>query len=1185
MKKSAGVLRGIVVFSAVFWAFGGAAANAAVSDHVFLVDIAHETIYKNAIDETDVQHEFFIEIETDADVNFVEVLTPEGITFEIPDIADSWTGDANGGVWTTHEYDSDPNVWIWDYSEWSVDPAVYDDYGDGTYTVTVHYESGGQDTTSFWFGVPSTSDPLPWPTQRPIMTSPGYYSSATSPVTVVWEDCTDPNVRGLWVELESKDTYDEMEFAPEDTNWPSVSLSNGFWKASIWFDQAYWWQINGDGIDYGAVKSVASEYWFAVGKAWAAYELWAGTTDYTSEPNFWERYYNIDQQDYVKIGESRGGSATFSGDYDYYVIAVRQRHVGVDAIRGSNGTYYLGGGATGNVLDPGNINGAPDQLYTLTGLYELPASFSSYIVLTNPGTWTGLTVISTTTDHTIWYVDGAQSASGDGASWPEAFKTIPEAITAASAGDEIWVKAGTYSISSTINVNKAVGIYGGFAGGETGRDQRNWVNNQTIIDGGGTTIHCVRLTGDADFDGLVIQDGNSVGTIPNDEGGGMYIDLCDPNIAHCTFRNNHAEYRGGGVYAQFSNGTFSNCTFTGNAAGSYGGAMTNYQSELTITGCTFTNNQGLPGSSTSGGAIYNHTCTPTITGCTFTGNRATNGAGVYTSGGYIGNCTFSDCNSASNKGGGIYGGGDSLVIESCLFEGNQVGWAGGALYISKGDVINCIMSGNGSAFYGGAIYVDDNGEPNVTNCTIYGNTAGSNGGAVHNTWAVPLFTNCIIRGNSAPANPEINNSYPASPAVANYCDIEGGYSGVNNIDVDPNFLNPAAEDFRLTEGSACIDTGDNSAPGIPLNDYAGNTRIFDGDGDTTATVDMGAYEFHGSEGYYLLAETFSDGDYSGWAVMDDGTSYGPSSWSAATGELIQGSNIFGGDGVSPDMPGTYAVYEDGVGWDDYIMSVTVSSDDDDAIGVMFRYVDSDNYYRFSWDKQRKYRRLVKKEDGVFTILAQDSAAYVTGQSYELEIIACGPSLGVFIDQQLIFWTSDWSFETGSVGLYSWGNAGAHFDDVVVEEFPVEYGTEDFSDGGYEGWTIVDEGGSFGPSSWSAATGELVQGSNIFGGDGVSVNMPGTYALYEQGFALDDYTVTLTLSSDDDDAIGVMFHYIDNDNYYRLSWDKQRSYRRLVKRENGVFTVLAQDNIPYVTGHSYQVQIVTFWPTIQVYVDG
>ena len=42
---------------------------------------------------------------------------------------------------------------------------------------------------------------------------------------------------------------------------------------------------------------------------------------------------------------------------------------------------------------------------------------------------------------------------------------------------------------------------------------------------------------------------------------------------------------------------------------------------------------------------------------------------------------------------------------------------------------------------------------------------------------------------------------------------------------------------------------------------------------------------------------------------------------------------------------------------------------------MFRYQDENNYYRFTWDKERSTRKLVKCEDGVFSILAEDSVPY------------------------------------------------------------------------------------------------------------------------------------------------------------------------------------------------------------------
>ncbi|HEX2490157.1 MAG TPA: choice-of-anchor Q domain-containing protein, partial [Blastocatellia bacterium] len=61
-------------------------------------------------------------------------------------------------------------------------------------------------------------------------------------------------------------------------------------------------------------------------------------------------------------------------------------------------------------------------------------------------------------------------------------------------------------------------------------------------------------------------------------------------------------------------------------------------------------------------------------------------------------------------------------------------------------------------------------------------------------------------------------------------------------------------DYRLQPASPSIDAGDNQAPNLLDTDLDGNTRILDGDGDGTATVDMGVDEFLAppSEGISLI---------------------------------------------------------------------------------------------------------------------------------------------------------------------------------------------------------------------------------------------------------------------------------------------------------------------------------------------
>jgi len=133
--------------------------------------------------------------------------------------------------------------------------------------------------------------------------------------------------------------------------------------------------------------------------------------------------------------------------------------------------------------------------------------------------------------------------------------------------------------------------------------------------------------------------------------------------------------------------------------------------------------------------------------------------------------------------------------------------------------------------------------------------------------------------------------------------------------------------------------------------------------------------------------------------------------------------------------GTFAWFQNGLTWTDYRVQLTLRSDDDDDIGVMVRYQNPDNYYRFSWDKQRNYRRLVKKENGVFTLLAEEPVPYVTGQTYTIEILVTGDIITVRVDGVALFggpvMDTGSLLLSGSVALYSWANQGSFFDNVQV----------------------------------------------------------------------------------------------------------------------------------------------------------
>jgi len=188
----------------------------------------------------------------------------------------------------------------------------------------------------------------------------------------------------------------------------------------------------------------------------------------------------------------------------------------------------------------------------------------------------------------------------------------------------------------------------------------------------------------------------------------------------------------------------------------------------------------------------------------------------------------------------------------------------------------------------------------------------------------------------------------------------------------------------------------------------------------------------------LLSQNWAVGISSSWKVIDQGDYLAPSAWSVDTSGkqpvLRQSSNIMV---LEPrtDLPklGTYLWYTPGVQWTDYEISLNLASTDNDILGVMFRYVDSKNYYRFSMDSQSpsSSRRLVRCLGGVFTLLASDDMPYTVGVFYLVTITVQDSHLQVMVNGQRVFDVTDNFLPTGSVALYSWADQDAIFDSVLV----------------------------------------------------------------------------------------------------------------------------------------------------------
>jgi RHS repeat-associated protein len=195
---------------------------------------------------------------------------------------------------------------------------------------------------------------------------------------------------------------------------------------------------------------------------------------------------------------------------------------------------------------------------------------------------------------------------------------------------------------------------------------------------------------------------------------------------------------------------------------------------------------------------------------------------------------------------------------------------------------------------------------------------------------------------------------------------------------------------------------------------------------------VGLYGGFSGSGTTRLSEDFSDGDFNGWALANESDQ--TINWAVSSGKMVQG-NLVGHIENGIAERGTYAWRQNGTEWKDYRVNATMQSAGYGSIGIMFRYQDANNYYRFSMDYFYQRRLLIKKVGGTVTLLAADLVSRVMGQTYNTAITAQGNTLRVVVDGNVIFSVIDNSLAKGSVALYSYRDNASTFDDVIVTEYP------------------------------------------------------------------------------------------------------------------------------------------------------
>lgn len=423
---------------------------------------------------------------------------------------------------------------------------------------------------------------------------------------------------------------------------------------------------------------------------------------------------------------------------------------------------------------------------------------------------------------------------------PEDHQSIQAAIDAANTGDIIMVAPQTYY--EAINFNgKRIQLHS-----TDGPDV-------TIIDATGLDASAVTFANNEDIHtaikGFTITGGTGTLVATHRYGGGIYIYMSNPIIVNCNITGNSSD-EGGAVYLLQSNSYFSDCNINGNACLQHGGAVHCKSSNITILDCSIMENTAAIGA-----GIYNYLSSPVIINTFIQNNIAYEyGGGIYNDRGsnpYLEYCKIIS-NQSRIDGGGIYNCHFcSPQFVNGMIKANLAANDGGGMYNlqSYPEITQSIMVKNSANNKGGAVFNFQNSEPVITNCTIVYNYAYSAGGGIHNWDSYPIITNSILWHNSIK---NISTEGVGLPVIT-YTNIEQGYYGEGNIDADPMLKDPDNSNYKLTNGSPCIDAGNNNVinldPVTMVTDLDGNYRLRNDPGKyklgkgNSPIVDIGAYEY------------------------------------------------------------------------------------------------------------------------------------------------------------------------------------------------------------------------------------------------------------------------------------------------------------------------------------------------------
>ena len=158
--------------------------------------------------------------------------------------------------------------------------------------------------------------------------------------------------------------------------------------------------------------------------------------------------------------------------------------------------------------------------------------------------------------------------------------------------------------------------------------------------------------------------------------------------------------------------------------------------------------------------------------------------------------------------------------------------------------------------------------------------------------------------------------------------------------------------------------------------------------------------------------------------------------------MYESSSISGGtSGDTLGRSGTVLLWNDtsALDWEDYRVQVTLGSSTAGDIGIVFRYIDPNNYYKLVLSETGEYTALIRMAGGSEETLATQGTGYSRDIEYVLNVSIVGDTISCEMEvpwgMMTLFSvpTNDPTpLTSGTIGLYSADNPGAWFDSVAAD---------------------------------------------------------------------------------------------------------------------------------------------------------